>query len=240
VEPGQQQPGLIIGYLMKTLATFLIGLSFLANCDCLRMVKGTVVDKSTGQPINGAKVYISQQDKYYSTTDSSGHYMIRFIENGLQCYCTTKKEFSIEKGNYNSAKFVGGQQKTELEPLPNLKFNDTNCIPLPDILDGQPVFKVTEKNAEFPGGQKEFMIYLMKNLQYPKEQASWQGSIYLTFIVDNSGKIRNECIFKRYFNGELSPIEKEALRIIREMPTWIPAEQNGKKVYTRVTLPIKL
>ena len=79
----------------------------------------------------------------------------------------------------------------------------------------------------------------MKNFCYPIEQAEWQGSIYITFVVDTLGNIRNECIYKSFLKGEISPVEKVVLNLIKEMPTWIPAEKDGKKVYMRVTLPIK-
>lgn len=83
------------------------------------------------------------------------------------------------------------------------------------------------------------MNYLQQNLRYPKKQPEWQGSIYVTFIVDTLGQIRNECIYKRYFHGSLTSVEKEALRVIREMPSWTIAEQDGKHIYMRITLPIK-
>lgn len=114
------------------------------------------------------------------------------------------------------------------------------CVPDPDVLDAQKVWRMPfeGKQAEFPGGQIAYYKYLSQ-LRYPAEQIEWQGSIFITFVVDKTGKIRNECIAKRYFEGELSPVEKEALRLIAEMPRWTPAEINGKKVYSRVFLPIK-
>lgn len=127
----------------------------------------------------------------------------------------------------------------KLEREIKLPFIDSTCVPKPDILDNQQVYLMADKNAEFPGGKTAFFSYLQKNLRYPKEQAEWQGSIYVTFIVDSLGNIRNECIYKRYFKGEISPIEKVALNLIKEMPTWSPAEKEGKKVYMRITLPVK-
>lgn len=116
---------------------------------------------------------------------------------------------------------------------------DSTCIPEPDILDNQPVYQIADKNAEFPGGQMAFLSYFQKNFRYPAAQQEWQGSIYITFVTDTLGSIRNACVYKRHFTGELSPVETVALNLIREMPAWIPAENEGKRVCMRITLPIK-
>lgn len=118
-------------------------------------------------------------------------------------------------------------------------YNDSTCIPNIDTLDGQPVYKITEKRAEFPNGQDSLMKYLVQSIKYPQEE-EYQGSIYITFIVDSTGKIRNTCIYKRFRNDYLTKIENECLRVIEEMPNWKPAEMNGQKVYSREILPIKL
>lgn len=138
---------------------------------------------------------------------------------------------------------LGGQieinLRTENEKKAKYNYIDSTCVPKPDTLDGQPVYKVTEKKAEFPNGQDSLMMYLVKSIKYPQEE-EYQGSIYITFIVDSTGKIRNTCIYKRFRNDYLTKIERECLRVIEEMPNWKPAEMNGQKVYSREILPIKL
>ena len=116
---------------------------------------------------------------------------------------------------------------------------DSTCIPKPDLLDNQQVYVTADKNAEFPGGQSALMRYVQNNLRYPKEQENYQGAIYATFIVDTLGNIRNECIYKHYFSSGESPLERVTLNLIKDMPAWTPAKKDGKKVYMRITLPIK-
>ena len=33
-------------------------------------------------------------------------------------------------------------------------------------------------------------------------------------------------------------LDKEAVRVVKSMPSWIPAKQNGKAVKSRYTLPV--
>jgi hypothetical protein len=219
--------------------TILIGLTFLISCDCYQRVTGTVVDKETGRPLNGVTVYNKSKEWSKIITDTTGHFELSNISGGFRCPPMTIVVKKTDYKIFETSIPAGGQQIVKLEKQKLLLFKDTTCIPKPDILDQQLVYLVTEKNAEFPGGQQAFMTYLQKNLLYPKEQEEWQGSIYITFVVDTLGNIRNECIYKRDLDGAMSPIEIEALKLIREMPKWTPAEKDGKKVYMRVTLPIK-
>lgn len=41
-------------------------------------------------------------------------------------------------------------------------------------------------------------------------------------------------------SNSFTPLETEYIRVINRMPKWIPAEQKGKKVCSRVVLPMKI
>ncbi len=88
--------------------------------------------------------------------------------------------------------------------------------------------------AEFPGGQKAFMEYLGKNIQYPKNVKE-SGTVYIKFIVDENGKCSNFQEVKG-FNDDCSTAAIEALK---KMPNWKPATKDGKKVSSELTVPIK-
>jgi hypothetical protein len=224
---------------MKRLFTIFIILTYLTSCDCYQQVSGTVIDKESGRPLQGVVVYNKSKEWNKTTTDSTGYFELSGVSGGFRCPPMT---IGVEKSNYKKCETsipAGRSEIVKLEKEIKLPFIDSTCVPNPDTLDNQKVYLIAEKSAEFPGGQSAFMSYLTKNLRYPKEQEEWQGSIYVTFIVDTLGSIRNACIYKRYFIGELKPIENVAINLIKEMPTWIPAEMDGRKVYMRVTLPVK-
>jgi len=105
-------------------------------------------------------------------------------------------------------------------------------------LDAQEVFTVVEKLPAFPGGDAKLFEYLRGCFRFPKK-AEYQGSIYLSFTIDTTGKVRNACVLNSKGQNDLTPSEKEMLRIIKEMPAWLPGEQNGKRVPVHYDLPIK-
>ena len=114
------------------------------------------------------------------------------------------------------------------------------CIPSPDTLDGDTVYAFVDKMPEYPGGNEKMLAFILKNLKYPDSQEDhFQGSIYVSFIIDTSGQVRNACIYKRGFKGGLTPVENEALRVVNSMPKWSVGQQNEKKVSVRIPLPIK-
>lgn len=88
-----------------------------------------------------------------------------------------------------------------------------------------------DKEASFPGGVKEWVRYLQKNLRYPEEaiESGTGGSITVQFIVDREGNISEVKALTDPGYG----LAEEAVRIIKRGPKWIPAEQGGRKVKYR-------
>ena len=96
-----------------------------------------------------------------------------------------------------------------------------------------------DKVAEFPGGQPELMRYISKNLKYPvkEREASIQGSVFVKFVIQQDGTISNPEIIKGVIGGE--GLSNEAIRVVKELPNWKPAEKNNKAVNSYYTIPIK-
>ncbi len=91
--------------------------------------------------------------------------------------------------------------------------------------------------ATFPGGSDSLKSFLKQNLVFPKEALlkGYQGVVVLKFIVTNEGEICNPAIV----NSVYSLIDFEALRLLKLMPNWNPAKNNGEAVNTFFNLPIK-
>ncbi len=132
--------------------------------------------------------------------------------------------------------------------------------------DDDPVFEVTEEPAQYPGGQAALMQYLAQNIRYPKISAEngVQGRVIVQFVVEKDGSLSNFAVVKK--SGDtitknaqsgitvnalgsateeskvpqeaFDAINAEAVRVLREMPKWIPAKQRGQEVRMRYTLPI--
>lgn len=95
---------------------------------------------------------------------------------------------------------------------------------------------VVEKMPQFPGGDEDMIVYLEKTIKYPLEaqKKGTEGRVIVGFIVNSAGKVTHPKIVR-----SADPyLDKEAIRVISTFPTWIPGEQNGKKVAVRYKLPV--
>lgn len=92
------------------------------------------------------------------------------------------------------------------------------------------------KKAEFPGGMKELQAFLSNNLVYPKEaiEAGIEGKVFVDFVVGKDGSIRDVQV-RRHVHPLL---DAEAIRVVKSMPNWKPAENYGEPVSSRFTLPL--
>jgi len=98
------------------------------------------------------------------------------------------------------------------------------------------VFDVVEQMPSFPGGQAALLEYLSKNIKYPvvAEENGIQGRVIVTFVVERDGSITDVRVVK-----SVDPsLDKEAQRVVRSMPHWIPGKQNGSAVRVKYTVPV--
>jgi protein TonB len=101
------------------------------------------------------------------------------------------------------------------------------------------IFTIVEQMPTFPGGEAELVKYLQKNINYPamERENNIVGTVFLTFVVDPEGKISDIKVLRGVSGGP--NLEKEAIRVIKSMPTWKPGKQNGKSVSVQFNLPVR-
>jgi protein TonB len=99
------------------------------------------------------------------------------------------------------------------------------------------IFDVVEEQASFPGGLQAMMEFLGKNTKYPEmaRENGIQGRVYIQFVVYKDGSIKDVKVMK----GRHATLDKEAVRVVKSMPKWVPGKQRGKSVNSRFTLPVK-
>ena len=98
------------------------------------------------------------------------------------------------------------------------------------------VFDVVEQMPSFPGGDAELMKYLSTHIKYPvvAEENGIQGRVIATFVVERDGSSTDVKVIK-----SVDPsLDKEAMRVLKSMPKWIPGKQNGSSVRVRYTVPV--
>ncbi|NDV94545.1 energy transducer TonB [Dysgonomonas sp. 521] len=98
------------------------------------------------------------------------------------------------------------------------------------------IFKVAEQMPQFPGGQDEMYKFIGNNLKYPvvDQEMGIQGRVTVRFVVSKTGEITNIELLK----GISPTCDKEAIRVIKSMPKWIPGKQSGNPVQVYFTMPI--
>lgn len=98
------------------------------------------------------------------------------------------------------------------------------------------VFTVVEEMPSFPGGEEKLFDYIRKNVKYPRvaSENGITGRVYLTFVVDKEGKIRDVRVLRGIGGG----CDEEAIRVVKSMPDWKPGRQNGRSVQVQYNLPI--
>lgn len=99
------------------------------------------------------------------------------------------------------------------------------------------IFTVVEESPQFPGGDEGRLRFLTENIKYPAEarEASIQGTVYITFVVEKDGTIKDVRVLRGIGGG----CDEEAVRVISSMPRWLPGKQRGKPVRVQFNMPIK-
>lgn len=98
------------------------------------------------------------------------------------------------------------------------------------------VYEVVEQMPQFVGGDASLMKYLSENVKYPVEaqKNGVQGRIVISFIVEKDGAVSNVKIARSV--DDL--LDKEACRVVKQMPKWTPGMQNGKPVRVKYNVPV--
>jgi protein TonB len=94
-----------------------------------------------------------------------------------------------------------------------------------------------EKEAEYLGGFAEMQKFIFENVKYPEleNELRIEGVVYVSFVVEKDGSISNVAIEKSVSDG----IDREAERVVKKFPKWIPGQVQAENVATRVRLPFR-
>ncbi|MCR5569104.1 MAG: energy transducer TonB [Paludibacteraceae bacterium] len=94
-------------------------------------------------------------------------------------------------------------------------------------------YKKVDKTAKYNGNLR---ADLSKNLVYPKAalEAGITGTVLIRFTVNKDGTIEDITVIR-----EIDPIlSREAVRVVKLLNNWEPAEKGGKKVRSVFQLPV--
>lgn len=94
-----------------------------------------------------------------------------------------------------------------------------------------------EVMPEYPGGEAQMMMFLIKNMTYPKEaiKKGVDGDVSVHFCIDTNGSVTDV----RVPQSVDPSLDAEAIRVVKLMPRWKPGKKDGKPVKTDVIVPVR-
>ncbi len=136
-------------------------------------------------------------------------------------------------------KLTGGSgdapsQNAASSPIPSIDLGPLRIVgingPIPGAMDGGMM-------PHFPGGKEALIKYLAESPRLERPDSSTAESVAVLFIVNKEGEVTQPMIV----GGASTELDAEALRVVRDMPKWIPgdAKEQLAIVYV-VPVPFKL
>lgn len=191
------------------------------------------VESFSGEPLLSATIRVPNTT-LGTATDKNGNFS---LEVPVSCKITVssvgyqEEEITCNNNNYlvvflNKRKRIDSaviNSASIVEVIPQLENERFNYYEKSDR-----IFTRVEVSSQFPGGEKKFKDYIIKNLVYPDSSlmSGVEGSLALKFTVDNNGYLKNIRIIK----GLDKFCDSLALLVFRNSPQWLPAIQNGRQV----------
>jgi TonB family protein len=151
--------------------------------------------------------------------------------------------------------WIPGKQRGKVV---NVQFNllikfkladDEAELPSQQVIKGDKRHTDVDEMPYFPGcdeptltkkrscSDKKMLEHIFTNIKYPKEaqKEDAEGMVVVKFIVEKDGQLTNPKILRSVH----PKCDEEVLRLVNEMPNWIPAVKDGKKVAVEFKLPVK-
>ena len=149
---------------------------------------------------------------------------IKTIEEQLESeHSTGIKDF--DQGTDNKNVIEEAKSKVVVEAKPDVPKEKPEEIPM-----------LVEQMPQFPGGEAALMKYLSSHINYPPMAAenNVQGKVVIQFVVGKDGHVGEVKVIRSVDKD----LDKEAVRVCKSLPKFIPGRQNGQAVSVWYTLPV--
>lgn len=223
--------------LMKNL----IALLFLSLFASVSQAQTTfLVTDGEGIPIVNVDVISSKTN--IGKTDKEGMIKVASVKKNDTIIFKGGKDYETyiyvaTKSNPKDLQEIELEVKTIEERL-GMDFNF--AVPEPEYSqDEEKIYGNPEVPASFPGGPEKMKLYISKMIQRPAEVHDELHFLksYVQIVVEKDGMLSNFQIVKGAFN--CPECDKEALRVVKSMPKFHPAMNNGRAVRSNFVFPVK-
>lgn len=98
-------------------------------------------------------------------------------------------------------------------------------------------YDYVDQQPQFPGGERALLNFINETREYPYEayKNNIEGRVLCSFIIGPDGCVSHISIVRGASNELLN---REAVRVISQMPKWNAGRVDGEAVATRCYLPI--
>lgn len=132
--------------------------------------------------------------------------------------------------------YSSGQAKSEEKSI-------VPCAEEDEKVDGQLVLMNVDTPPVYSEGQSEFAVKffdaLAKEVKIPNHHLG-HIKVYLSFVVDTKGNLRDFCIKRLSDFDNNDDIEAGVVRALKSAGKWSPGQHDGKIVPVRMIYPIKI
>ena len=94
--------------------------------------------------------------------------------------------------------------------------------------------EIFETPPQFPGGDVALMEFIKKEVRQPDEAKDVKGRVVISVTVETSGELTHFEVLRSVHPA----LDKEALRVAKMMPKWIPGSIYGKLVAVKYNLVV--
>jgi beta-lactamase regulating signal transducer with metallopeptidase domain len=211
------------------------------------IIKGKVVEAASGAPLPGVSV-IWEGHTSGAVTDMNGDFVLELPDRNAELvYSFVGFQTATSKGvgphlvemvpgtipiNLEGISSSDDAIKNELQKQKELQMKKS--VLEQETKGNKEVFWVVEDLAHFPGGRPALKRYLEDNIQYPDNARDERAEVLVQFTIKADGSVA-DVLPKNRGNKDM---DREAVRLISEMPDWIPAKQRDKPVSSQYIVPV--
>ena len=126
--------------------------------------------------------------------------------------------------------------ETESDETPLFQAENESITAADDAETQADIAASADTLPQFPGGQPALIRFIYTNIRYPSVALKQriEGRVWCSFVVETDGSISGVQLEK----GVYAFLDEEAVRVMKIMPAWIPAQTNGEKIRVKVYIPI--
>lgn len=218
---------------MKILSTLLLCFTFafslLAQEEQITL---TIIDPVQELYLDNAEIYSYDDNHLIGKTDLNGNFRIK--KNVVKHSIVITKSGYVKR-IYDISK-ISNSVEISLDIDPSKKLHPVESTPENNSNSDRKIEGFVDEEAHFEGNYKALMSYIQNNLVYPQYaiEHDLKGKVYLKFVVEADGRITNVHVMR----GASPCLDREAVRVISEMPNWVPGKLKGVNVASYFQLPL--